>query len=374
MKKVLLITRPISPPWDEASKNFAYFIAKNIQNVEINLMSKAGETLSELPQNTVQHGVYTTSEIAQFNLEQKLRSLFFQFHSRGKYDINHYFFTPTTLNSFLIKNFLTSKKNKTIQTVATLREDIWTDQDLKKLLYADLIITYSDYAKNKLANLGFKNVTRIYPGIDLKKFQFQEKDGETLEHFGISPDETVITYPGEYARLGATDNIVDSLPSIFEQIPNAKFVFANRVKNENDARKKEEVITKLKELGILNKVVFTDTFADMPKVYNMSDIIIFPVADMKGKFDVPLAVIEAMACEKPVVISNLPVLREFATPDNSVIIETGNNSQMISEIVKLSQDKDLCQKIGKVSRKFTEENFDITQVAKKYEKVYEELQ
>lgn len=373
MKKILLITRPISPPWDEASKNFAYFIAKNIQNVEINLMSKTGEILSELPQNALQHGVYTTSEIAEFNLEQKLRSLFFQFRQRGKFDINHYFFTPTTLNSFLIKNFLTSSKTKTIQTVATLREDIWSDQDLKKLLYADLIITYSDYAKNKLIGLGFENVKRIYPGIDLVKYKSQTKDEETLRRFGIQNDEIIITHQGEYVRLGATDNIVNSLPEIFKQIPNAKFVFANRVKNEKDARKKEEVIEKLKEFGILDKVVFTDTFSDMPKIYNMSDIVIFPVGDMKGKFDVPLVVIEAMACEKPVIISDLPVLREFATPENSVIIETGNNEQMISEIVRLSKDKELCHKIGKVARTFTEENFDITKVAQNYENIYKEL-
>lgn len=370
MKKILLITRPISPPWDEASKNFAYFLAKNIREVEINLMSKVGETLSELPANAVQHGVYTSSEIAEFNLEQKLRSLFFQFLSRGKYDINHYFFTPTTLNSLLIKNFLTSKKTKTIQTVATLREDIWTDQDLKKLLYANLIITYSDYAKNKLNGLGFDNVTRIYPGIDLIKYRPQTKDKETLEFFHIKEDEIVITYPGEYVRLGATDNIINSLPEIFRQIPNAKFVFANRVKNEKDARKKAEVEARLNEFGISDKVVFTDTFSDMPKIYNMSDIVIFPVADMKGKFDVPLAVIEAMACEKPVVISDLPILKEFAAPDNSVIIETGNNEQMIKEIVSLSQDKELCQKIGKAARIFSQENFDINQVAKKYEEVY----
>ncbi|EKE25156.1 MAG: glycosyl transferase group 1 [uncultured bacterium] len=370
MKKILLITRPISPPWDEASKNFAYFIAKNIQDVEMNLMSKVGETLPKLPQNAVQHGIYTTSEIAEFNLQQKLRSIYFQFISRGKYDINHYFFTPTWLNSFLIKNFLTKKSSKTIQTVATLREDIWTNEDLKNLLFADLIITYSDYAKNKLNELGYENVRRIYPGIDLEKYKPQPKDITTLEHFGIKNDETVIIYPGEYVRLGATDNIVNSLPELFKQIPNAKFIFANRVKNEADAKKKEEVVFKLKEFNIFEKVTFTDTFSDMPKIYNIADIVIFPVADMKGKFDVPLAVIEAMACEKPVIISDLPILKEFASSDNSVIIETGNNEQMICEIVRLSNNKEVCQKIGQAARIFAQENFDINQVAQKYEEIY----
>src|SRR6266567_2680229 len=252
MKKILLITRPISPPWDEASKNFAYFIAKNVKDVEINLMSV--KTLPEMPENVKQHHVYTKAEIVDFDLTQKLKSLLFQFLMRGKSDVNHYFFTPTKLNSFLIKKFLTSNKTKTIQTIATLREDLWSDSDMKKLLFGDLIITYSDYAKNKLHSLGFNNVTRIYPGIDLDKYRLEPKDDDILKLFGIEPSDFVVAYPGEYVRLGATDDIVSMLPDLFKRIPNAKFVFANRVKNEKDAQKKAEIIEKFKTQGILEKI------------------------------------------------------------------------------------------------------------------------
>jgi hypothetical protein len=148
-KKILLVTRPISPPWDEGSKNFAYYLAKNIQNekLEINLMGK--EKLSNLPKNVRLHKVYTTSEIRDFNFLQKIRSIFFQFKTKDQFDINHYFFTPTKLNSFLIKNFLKSTRTKTIQTIASLREDLWSDEDIKNILFADSIIFYSDYTKNK---------------------------------------------------------------------------------------------------------------------------------------------------------------------------------------------------------------------------------
>lgn len=371
MHKILLITRPISPPWDEASKNFAYFIAQNISGVQINLMTKG--ILPELPDTVVQHPVYTTAEIAEFNLEQKLRSLYFQFMSRGQFDINHYFFTPTKLNSFLINNFLTTKKTKVIQTVATLREDIWSDQDLKNLLFGDLIITYSDYAKNKLERLDFKNVQRIYPGIDLEKYRPLPKNSGAMAFFDIAENDFVITCPGEYTRLGATDDLVAMLPELFRKIPNAKFVFAYRVKNEKDAIKKADIEKTLSEQGILDKIIFTDTFSDMPKLYNLSDIVLFPVRNMKGKFDVPLVVIEGMACEKPVIISDLPILQEFANPDNSVIIKTGSTEELITACQQLYADADKRLSLGKSARKFVQENFDILAVAKKYQETYNKL-
>jgi len=369
MKRILLITRPISPPWDEASKNFAFYLAKNIGNdFEMNLMTKG--TVSGLAKNVIQHPVYTTAEIAEFNLEQKLRSIFFQFKNKEKFDINHYFFTPTKLNSFLIKNFLKPTHGKTIQTVAALREDLWSDDDIKKLMFADLIITYSDYAKNKLESLGFKNILRIYPGIDLQKFQPTMKNLQTMDMLGIRHDDFVISYPGEYTRLGATDDIVGMLPMLFEKLPKAKFMFACRVKNDKDALKKDELVKKLKEWNIFDRVIFTDTFGEMPKLYNVSDLIIFPVRDMKGKFDVPLAVVEAFACAKPVIISNLPILQEFANNGNSVIIPTGDTSELLAQILALASDKIRRENIGSAARKYVEENFDITKVAQKYKELY----
>ena len=91
-----------------------------------------------------------------------------------------------------------------------------------------------------------------------------------------------------------------------------KFLFACRIKNDADAKKKELVKRKLKEAGALNSVRFSDTFSDMPKLYNLADIITFPVSNMAGKFDVPLVIIEAYACGKPVILSDLPAFKEFS--------------------------------------------------------------
>jgi glycosyltransferase involved in cell wall biosynthesis len=293
--------------------------------------------------------------------------------NKDNFDIIHYLFTPTKLNSFLIKTFA-KNKTKTIQTVATLREDLYSNDDLKKILFADSIITYSDYSKNKLERLGISNIRRIYPGIDVELFSPAPKNPELMKKFGFEKDDFVINFAGEYTRLGAIDDVIDSFIKISEKIPSAKLSLAVRIKNKKDAEKKQEIIEKLKEAGVLKKAAFQDDGSyRMQDIFNLCDVSIFPVRDMKGKFDVPLAVIEAMACGKPVIISGLPILQEFANGQNSVKIEAGDMENIFRAVFDVKANPEHYALTGKNARKFVEDNFDIKKVAEKYLEVYENL-
>lgn len=369
MKKILLVTRPICPPWDEASKNFVYYLAKNISGFNFYLLTNG--ILPDLPPNIIQEPVYTANK---FNFSQKARSFFYQFRSRNQFDIAHYFFTPTKLNSFLIKNFIRNQKAKTIQTIATLREDLFSDEEIKSLMFGSLIITYSDYAKNKLNSLGFSNVKRIYPGIDLEEYKARGKSPELMEKYNFTKQDFIINFSGEYTRLGAIDDVIESFIRISKQIPTAKLSLAVRVKNSRDAEKKKEVEDTLKKNDLFNKVTFHDDGNyKMADIYNLCDISIFPVRNMKGKFDVPLAVIEAMACEKPVIISDIPILKEFANNKNSVTIEKGNAGQLSRTILDFYQNSGKRETTGRNAREYVRENFDIKNVAEEYRKIYESL-
>jgi glycosyltransferase involved in cell wall biosynthesis len=283
--------------------------------------------------------------------------------------------TPSKLNAWSFKKFILSKKTKTIQTVATLREDFLQDGDFKKVLFADKIVTFSDYAKDKLSRLGFSNIERIYPGIDLEYYFPASKDVDLLKEYGLKTDDFIVTFPGEYTRLGAIDDISDMIfkyLNVFRQ-NKVKFILACRLKNSADILKKEEIMEKIKSCGVTDIVIFINTFSDMAKLYNLSDAIIFPVREMHGKFDVPLAAIEPMACEKPVIVSDLSILSEFAKPEHSVIIEKGNVTQLKNVICDLRRNPEKCANIGKNARRFVEENFDIKKAAQNYREIYNGL-
>lgn len=369
MKKILLVTRPICPPWDEASKNFAYYLAQNVNTHKIHILTNG--ILPNMPENIIQENIYDSNGL---DLSQKIKLFKFLRKNRNNFDIVHYLFTPTKQNSSLIKLLAKPTKGKTIQTIATLREDLYSNEDLKKILFSDLIITYSDYSKNKLENLGFQNVKRIYPGIDANLYSPAPKKPELMKKFNISQDDFVINFTGEYTRLGAIDNVIEAFIETSKEASNIKLSLAVRIKNEKDAQKKKEVVETLKKNNALDKVSFQDDGSYvMQDIFNLCDISIFPVQNMKGKFDVPLAVVEAMACEKPVVISDLPILKEFANEQNSATIEAGNAKQLSEKILDVYKNKDRYVEVGKNARKYVKENFDIKKVAEKYREVYERL-
>lgn len=372
-KKILLVTRPIAPPWDEASKNFAFYLAKSIGDLEIHILTHG--ILPNLPSNIIQEPIYNSNN---FNMAQKIRLFWFLIRRKNRFDIIHYLFTPTKQNSFFIKTFAkpnsSTGKTKTIQTVATLREDLFSNKDLKTMFFADLIITYSDYAKNKLRALGLKNTERIYPGIDIDHYQKQAKRSYYLQKYNFSSSDFIINFTGEYTRMDAMDDVIDSFVEISKKIPEARLSLAVRIKNKKDAAKKREVIKILKKNNLFEQVAFHDDGTyDMADIYNLCDISIFPVRNMQGKFDVPLAVIEAMACEKPVIISNLPILQEFAKENNSVKIEKGDLFQLNTQILSLYNGSEKRKMLGLNARKYVEENFDINSVAKQYEEIYNKL-
>lgn len=371
MKKILLATRPLTPPWDEASKNFAYFLGKAVQGHNLTLLTT--ETpLEGLPPTVSQEAVYSGGH---FGLRSKYELLNYLRRARGRFDITHYLFTPTRQNTGLIRWCAKPTHGKTLQTVATLRDDLYSPEELKRLLFADRLVTYTDRAKQKLERLGFTDVTRIYPGIDLERYRPQPKSEKLLKRLGCTSDHFLVVYPGEYVRLGATDMLADTFIGFFRQNPGTdiRFVFACRVKNAADVAKKEAVRKRFEDADLLGYVVFSDTIADMIALYNTADIIVFPVHDLKGKFDVPLVIIEAYACGKPVILSDLEQFREFTNPDICVTVSKGSGSELIESVAYLKQNMQERARLGENARRFVKDHFDLKNTARQYEEIYASL-
>ncbi|MFZ1627011.1 MAG: glycosyltransferase family 4 protein [Candidatus Moraniibacteriota bacterium] len=374
MKKVLLATRPIQPPWDEASKNFAYFLGKTVAGHELTLLGTRGASLPELPKTAHLAPVYRS---AHFGLGEKADLLKYLRTHRGAFDVTHYLFTPTRLNIGVIRALAQPTAGKTIQTVATLRTDLYSPKTLRDILFADRITVYTDATKQKLNDLGLTNVERIYPGIDLDCYQPRAKSQSVLDTYHLSPDDFLVVYPGEYTRLGATDYLVETLICHFTGALADPFVFlfACRIKNEADRVKREEVRERFQEAGCLDRIRFDegDATSDMATVYNTADVVAFPVGDLRGKFDVPLIIIEAYASGKPVILSDLPAFGEFSNDQISATIPRLDGTALIDKILYLKHNTEHSESLGRNARVFALTHFDLRETARRYGELYASL-
>jgi glycosyltransferase involved in cell wall biosynthesis len=190
---------------------------------------------------------------------------------------------------------------------------------------------------------------------------------------GLKQNDFILVYPGEYSRLGGPDNIIAASEKLLRKIRGLKLILACRVKNKEDLIKKQQIIKKITGTTLADKIIFTDTFSNMSKIYNLADVILFPVKNMKGKFDIPLVIPEAWACEKPVIVSDLPIFSEFVNVENSVKIRKDSVEKLVRAIQDLYQNPAKREKLGKTGRKFAEKHFDIKKTAQEYEKIYKSL-
>jgi glycosyltransferase involved in cell wall biosynthesis len=127
-----------------------------------------------------------------------------------------------------------------------------------------------------------------------------------------------------------------------------------------------------KQLQIDNNTIFTGKvpYNEVPKYQNMLTISV-SVSDSES-FGV--AVLEASACEKPVVVSNVGGLPEIVKDEVTGIVVPPKNAEKTAEAIeKLILNKDLRVKMGKAGRKRVIELYNWDKCVDNMVKIYEDI-
>lgn len=110
---------------------------------------------------------------------------------------------------------------------------------------------------------------------------------------------------------------------------------------------------------------------DMPAVFAQSHIVCLPGSYGEG---VPRVLIEAAACERPIVASNIPGCREITRDgENGILIPAGDSDSLIEALEKLIVSPELRRKMGKRGREIVNEDFSLEMVNSQTLALYRKL-
>lgn len=85
-------------------------------------------------------------------------------------------------------------------------------------------------------------------------------------------------------------------------------------------------------------------------------------------------VIEAMACSKPVVATNLGPLPEIIKDgETGLLVPVHSPDDLANAIIEVALDEDKKIKMGKMAKRDVEERFDINKTGDEYLKIYREV-
>lgn len=134
-----------------------------------------------------------------------------------------------------------------------------------------------------------------------------------------------------------------------------------------------ELIELVAELGLANNVRFLSRLSDreLAEVYDDCDI--FVLSSRPGGEAFGYAMVEAMAANKPVITTSTPGPTEIVEKSGGgLVVEMMNVEALSTAIIRLSQDRQLCETLGALGSEYVQKNFDLLPVAAEFEKLYVE--
>lgn len=302
----------------------------------------------------------------------KIALPFYLYSKRREIDL---IFSPT----HYIPRFSPVRRIVTIFDLAFLKfPEMFTRKDLWQLTtgtkfsadHADHVITISNFSKKDIMEQ-FKvkkdKITVAYPGFNKNIFHpivNKMKIQEVLRKYGVE---------GEYIIYIGTIQPRKNLIRLFEavsRIENINLVVVG--KTTGDGRQGwmfDEIIKKPKELGIENRVIFTGFVPTESLVYLLNGAKAYILPSLWEGFGIP--VVEAMACEIPVIVSNVSSLPEVVGKAG-ILVDPMSLDQIEQAIRLLISDSKLRNKKSKEglnqTKKFSWEKMTRS-VLKVFEKV-----
>ncbi len=363
---ILMVTRPIVAPLNEGSKRMVYNLINKIKNINFVVLTTKNHGL-DFPKNVTCDLIFSKKDLL-ISLNEKIRLFKHLLKHDPRILAYHTFFTPNFTNAIFFRLIKLLKNKPIIQSVPT---SINNNLFKKFLLYGNVIIVYTKGSKKKLS--GFGRVIRIPPGVNLQEFNNSVPNLALKKKLNII-NEFVILFPGNYkTSLNCSDIIIKAILKLDKKLKNYKFIFACRLLSAADRREEIRLKRIVNSARLKNKVIFLNVVDNMAELISLSSIVIFPASHMKHKAEIPIILLESMAEGKPIIISDLPLLRETISSRKDLMINPNDVDSLYNKIIYLYKNPKKRLEIGRECTNIVKKHFNINITSKEYAKIYEAI-
>ena len=284
--RITLIAERLAAPFDEGIKNLTLNLLRALrQEHAVQALTVYGQ---DLPERDV-HNVVGNKLFLGGELSQALRD----FRPEG------IVYVPTacaTLGSFVRARALSVQAGGVPLALVALQVRRYgvLARALMPALAPTWILVQSERTARSLAALGERvaaRTLRLPPAVDLERFSPVDKERcRTLrQRWQIAPEAFVLLHAGHLNRGRGVQDLARMARRADEQM----IVVGSRSTPHDP-----ELVRELRVAGVR---VIDQTVEDIAELYQLADCYLFPVRGETSSIDLPLSVLEAMACDLPVV-------------------------------------------------------------------------
>ncbi|MFW6110118.1 MAG: glycosyltransferase family 4 protein [Patescibacteria group bacterium] len=158
--------------------------------------------------------------------------------------------------------------------------------------------------------------------------------------------------------------LIEGFAAFHKKAPNSKLILAG------SGNKKNELFITAKKLGLNSHVKFAGSVPheDIHERYQNADVFVLPSLN-EGMSN---SLLEAMACQLPVIATNTGGTAELVDESNGIIVEKRSSKEIAQALSTLYENKEQLKKMGKASRAKAEK-LGWEKIAEQYLQLYREI-
>ncbi|MGE5307572.1 MAG: glycosyltransferase, partial [Deltaproteobacteria bacterium] len=227
----------------------------------------------------------------------------------------------------------------------------------------DAVVAVSDTAREtyiKRQGIGAEKVRTIRNGIDLGELR-----GGQAGPAVVVPGHLIIGAAGRLSPEKGFDVLIRAAKLICDRGQNVRFIIAG------EGPEREALEKLIASLGLSGRVSLAG-FCDIRSFLEGCALYVQPSREMGESFG--LAVAEAMACGRPVIVSAIPAFKEIVDHGHTgMLFREGDHADLAEKILRLAQDPASRESLAGQARAYAEEALDIRVTARKTGELYLEL-
>jgi len=230
---------------------------------------------------------------------------------------------------------------------------------------ADKIIAVSKMMKQDIIqnfNVKEDKIEVIHNGIDLNKWKPTYTD-YTLKQYGINKD--YILFVGRTTKQKGMIHLIDAVDHIDKSV--LVVICTSGADTKEYADEVTKKVSTKKNIIFINILLKEEQYIEL---YSQAKVFVCPsVYEPFGIIN-----LEAMACKKPVVATNVGGIPEVVIPDQTGILIEPEKPQQIADAVNyLLKNPDIAKKMGEKGRQRVEQFFSWSMIANYTKSLYEKI-
>ncbi|PWW05046.1 phosphatidylinositol alpha-1,6-mannosyltransferase [Paenibacillus cellulosilyticus] len=341
-RKIVLVTG-VFPPGIGGMQNYYYNLSKYSKHHMTVLASEYPECVSfdKGQPFRIVRGSFMRGESVDFTSWGRLFRHVRRLLRSEEPDVTVYGYVLIGFIGLLLKIF--SGRRYVISThgmdMLMFRKYIGLNQIVKLILRkADGVLTNSEYTRKRVEDYGVdpSRIGLVNPGVEAI-FDRQEKNAELLKQHDLEGKHVILTV-GRLVRRKGHDRVIESMPAILQQIPNAIYVIVG------DGPERGRLEQLAKTTGVSEAVRFVGNVSGSERLndyYNLADQFIMACRELE-EGDVEgfgIVYLEAASAGVPVIAGKSGGASEAVLDGTTGLIVTPeSHAEITAAVVRLASD------------------------------------